>query len=80
VDFGWDLIANDVVDDVKKHKTMLLLFKVDFGKACDSVECEYLDSIMGKMGFSEKWKQWIMTYVRSATASVLVNGNPTNEF
>ncbi|MCI32812.1 LINE-1 reverse transcriptase like, partial [Trifolium medium] len=35
---------------------------------------------MGKMGFSDKWRRWIMTCVRSATASVLVNGSPTNEF
>jgi hypothetical protein len=35
---------------------------------------------MAKMGFSTKWRQWIMTCVSSATVSVLVNGSPTNEF
>ncbi|MCH84310.1 cysteine-rich receptor-like protein kinase, partial [Trifolium medium] len=74
------LIANEAVDDVKKRKKELLLFKVDFEKAYDSVEWDYLDSVMGKMGFSEKWRRWIMTCVSSATASVLVNGSPTNEF
>jgi hypothetical protein len=73
-------IDNEVVDEAKKHKTKLLLFKVDFGKAYGSVECEYLNSVMGKMSFSNKWRRWIMTCVRPATASVLVNGNPTNEF
>jgi hypothetical protein len=74
------LIVNEVVDDSKKHETMLLLFKVDFKKVYDSIDCEYLDSFMGKMGFSDKWRRWIMTCVRSTTALVLVNGNPANEF
>ncbi|MCI37711.1 RNA-directed DNA polymerase (Reverse transcriptase), partial [Trifolium medium] len=71
------LIANEVVDDVKKRKKELLIFKVDFEKACDLIEWEYLDSVMGKMGFSNKWRRWIMNCVRSATTSVLVNGCPT---
>jgi hypothetical protein len=74
------LIANEVVDDAKKRKKEMLMFKVDFEKAYDSVEWGYLDSVMAKMGFSTKWRQWIMTCVSSATVSVLVNGSPTNEF
>ncbi|GAU41975.1 hypothetical protein TSUD_306810 [Trifolium subterraneum] len=74
------LIANEVVDDAKKRKKEMLMFKVDFEKAYDSVEWGYLDSVMMKMGFSTKWRQWIMTCVSTATVSVLVNGSPTNEF
>jgi hypothetical protein len=74
------LLANEVVNDVNKRKKEMLMFKVDFEKAYDSVEWGYLDSVMAKMGFSTKWRQWIMTCVSSATVSVLVNGSPTNEF
>ncbi|GAU37209.1 hypothetical protein TSUD_144420 [Trifolium subterraneum] len=70
------LIANEAVDDAKKRKKELLLFKVDFEKVYDSVDWKYLESVMGKMGFSYKWRRWIMTCVSSATASVLVNGSP----
>ncbi|GAU41808.1 hypothetical protein TSUD_299740 [Trifolium subterraneum] len=63
------LIANEAVDDAKKRKKELLLFKVDFEKAYDSVDWKYLESVMGKMGFSDKWRRWIMTCVSSATAS-----------
>ncbi|GAU35008.1 hypothetical protein TSUD_103310 [Trifolium subterraneum] len=35
---------------------------------------------MAKMGFPSKWRGWISECVSSATASVLVNGSPTNEF
>lgn len=32
------------------------------------------------MGFGEKWKMWIWGCLNSAKASILVNGNPTDEF
>ena len=41
------LIANEVVDEARKAKKDLMLFKLDFEKAYDSVDWEYLDSVMG---------------------------------
>ncbi|WJX25077.1 hypothetical protein P8452_14152 [Trifolium repens] len=74
------LIANEVVDEAKRSKKELLLFKVDFEKAYDSVDWGYLDDVMGKMAFPVLWRKWIKECVRTATASVLVNGSPTEEF
>ncbi|GAU35673.1 hypothetical protein TSUD_162450 [Trifolium subterraneum] len=74
------LIANEVVDEARKTKKELLLFKVDFEKAYDSVEWEYLDAVMGRMYFPTLWKKWMKACVCTATASVLVNGSPINDF
>jgi hypothetical protein len=74
------LIANEVVDEARRSKKELLLFKVDFEKAYDSVDWDYLDDVMGKMAFPALWRKWIRECVRTATASVLVNGSPTDEF
>lgn len=74
------LIANEIVDDAKNSNKDLLLFKVDFEKAYDSVDWGYLDEVMLKMNFPILWRSWIMECVTTATASVLVNGCPTNEF
>ncbi|GAU18974.1 hypothetical protein TSUD_178910 [Trifolium subterraneum] len=74
------LIANEVVDEARRAKKELLLFKVDFEKAYDSVDWGYLDVVMGRMGFPTLWRKWIKECVCTATASVLVNGSPTNEF
>jgi hypothetical protein len=49
------VIANEVVDNAKKFNKELIFFKVNFEKTYDSVEWEYLDSVMAKMGFSTKW-------------------------
>ncbi|GJV71812.1 hypothetical protein Tco_1491807 [Tanacetum coccineum] len=32
------------------------------------------------MGFSNKWRKWILSCLKSAYASVLINGSPTSEF
>jgi len=74
------LIANEVVDDAKRLNKELLVFKVDFEKAYDSVDLGYLDAVMSKMNFPTIWRKWILECVGSATASVLVNGCPTDEF
>jgi hypothetical protein len=44
------------------------------------VDWSYLDAVMGKMEFPTLWRKWIKECVCTATASVLVNGSPTDEF
>jgi len=68
------------VDKAPKSKKELLLFKVDFEKAYDSVEWGYLDVVMGRMPFSVLWRKWFKECVSTSTASVLINGSPTYEF
>jgi len=53
------LVANEVVDQAKNLKKDLLLFKVDFEKAYDLVDWNYLDEVMGKMSFPILWRKWI---------------------
>ncbi|GAU49411.1 hypothetical protein TSUD_407260 [Trifolium subterraneum] len=74
------LIANEVVDEARKTKKELMLFKVDFEKAYDSVDWDYLDDVMVRMSFPTLWRKWIKECVCTATASVLVNGSPTDTF
>jgi hypothetical protein len=57
-----------------------MLFKVDFEKAYDSVDWGYLDSVMKGMSFPVLWRKWVRECVSTATAVVLVNGSPTDEF
>ena len=74
------LVANEIVDEARKCKKELILFKVDFEKAYDSIDWNYLDEVMMKMGFPTLWRKWIKECVGTATTSVLVNGSPTDEF
>ncbi|MCI44542.1 transposon TX1 putative protein, partial [Trifolium medium] len=40
------LIANEVIDEAKRKKREVLMFKVDFEKAYDSVDWDFLDFVM----------------------------------
>ena len=74
------LVANEVVDEARKSNKELLLFKVDFEKAYDSINWGYLDEVMKMMGFPTLWRKWIKECIGTASASALVNGSPTAEF
>jgi len=74
------LVANEVVDKARKCKKELIMFKVDFEKAYDSIDWKYLDEVMVKMGFPTLWRKWIQECIGTATTSVLVNGSPIDEF
>jgi exonuclease III len=74
------LIANELVDDARKRKKDLLLFKVDFEKAFDSVDWKYLDTVLRRMNFPSLWRKWMMECISTPRVSVLVNGSPTDEF
>ncbi|MCI57423.1 putative RNA-directed DNA polymerase, partial [Trifolium medium] len=53
------LVANEIVDDAHRHRKELVLFKVDFEKAYDSVDWGYLDDVMRQMAFPVLWRKWI---------------------
>ena len=74
------LVVNEVLDDLKRRRKSGVIMKLDFEKAYDSVSWEFLFYMMGRLGFCERWIQWIRACLESATISVLVNGSPTKEF
>nr|GEX01688.1 RNA-directed DNA polymerase, eukaryota, reverse transcriptase zinc-binding domain protein [Tanacetum cinerariifolium] len=57
-----------------------MILKVDFDKAYDSVRWDYLDEVLKKFGFGDKWRVWIKSCLSSSRGSILVNGCPTKEF
>ena len=57
-----------------------IILKLDFEKAYDSVNWEFLFSMMMNFGFGEKCMKWIKTCISTAKISILVNGSPSAEF
>ncbi|KAL8526218.1 hypothetical protein ACS0TY_015437 [Phlomoides rotata] len=74
------LIVNDALDEAKRKKIKRFFFKVDFTKAYDSVNWEFLEQMIRGLNFNEKWRRWILECVQTASANVLVNGSPCVEF
>ncbi|GKA73166.1 RNA-directed DNA polymerase, eukaryota, reverse transcriptase zinc-binding domain protein [Tanacetum coccineum] len=61
----------------KKKKKKLMLFKVDFKKAFDTVSCKYLNHMLSSLGFGSKRRGWIQVSLHSARSSV---SSPSSEF
>ncbi|GKB18467.1 putative RNA-directed DNA polymerase, eukaryota, reverse transcriptase zinc-binding domain protein [Tanacetum coccineum] len=74
------LVLSKVMAWHRKNKKKLMVFKVDFEKAFDSLKWDFLDLVMDKIGFGCKWRSCIKGCLRNARTSVLINGSPTKEF
>ncbi|GJY06599.1 RNA-directed DNA polymerase, eukaryota [Tanacetum coccineum] len=74
------LILNEILAWYQERNKKLMVFKVDFEKAFDSLCWDFLDLVMEKLGFGLKWRSWIQGCLRNARSSILVNGSPTTEF
>ena len=74
------LIANEVIDSMQKRKERGILCKLDIEKAYDQINWKFILKVLKKMGFGNKWVNWIEWCISTATFSVLVNGSPTGFF
>ncbi|MCH80235.1 hypothetical protein A2U01_0001001 [Trifolium medium] len=71
------MIASEIIHHMKcktKGKKGEVALKIDISKAYDRVDWEYVKKIMRKMGFHEKWVNWISMCMESVHYQVLVNG------
>ncbi|KAK7334866.1 hypothetical protein VNO80_26632 [Phaseolus coccineus] len=74
------LVANEVVEEVRKKRKSGLCLKVDYEKAYDSVRWNFLYDMLNRLGFHSKWIMWVRGCLETSSVSVLVNGSPTEEF
>ncbi|GAU13879.1 hypothetical protein TSUD_262060 [Trifolium subterraneum] len=74
------LIVNELIDLAKRRKDKCLFFKVDFEPAYDTVNWNFLDYMLTRMGFAEGWRRWIRACVFQSSMSVLINGSITEDF
>ena len=77
------LVAYECFHFLRKKKTGkkgYLGLKLDMSKAYDRVEWSFLKHMMLKLGFPATYTTLVMNCVKSATFSVLVNGQPSRTF
>ncbi|XP_076897948.1 uncharacterized protein LOC143551383 [Bidens hawaiensis] len=74
------LVINEVVSWCKLKKNKCFFLKIDFEKAYDNVNWDFVISILHQMNFPDRWCQWVRGLLSSARSAVLVNGSPTYEF
>ncbi|XP_026439193.1 uncharacterized protein LOC113337828 [Papaver somniferum] len=74
------LIANELIDSGTRSAKPGLLCKVDFEKAFDHVNWEFIDEILKLIGYGDKWRSWVKCCVEFVKFSVLVNGSASSFF
>ena len=60
----------------KSGKMGEMALKLDMSKAYNRVEWVFLEKIMQKLGFDDKWKALIMRCVTTVSYSIKINGTP----
>jgi hypothetical protein len=58
----------------QQSKQEIVLIKLDFTKAFDTIQHNSIIAIMKQLGFSNQWLKWISNILPSASISVLLNG------
>ncbi|XP_071695268.1 uncharacterized protein [Rutidosis leptorrhynchoides] len=74
------LMISEIISWSMGENKKMLLFKVDFEKAYDSVNWDYLLFMLSSLGFSATWCDWIKGCLDGAKTSILVNRSLTREF
>lgn len=64
------------MDTRMKGKGGYMTLKLDMSKAYDKMEWAFLEAIMRKLGFADRWANLTMTCVCTVSYSVLINGQP----
>ena len=73
-------ITSEIYHSLKSAKSKGLILKIDFAKAFDCINWEFLFHVLEIMHFDVKWIKWIRNLFDSSRVSILVNGSPTEEF
>ena len=73
------LIANEVIDSILK-KERGLLSKLDIEKTYDKIDWSFVLNVLHRMGFGEKWIDWMKWSISTTSFSVLINNGPAGFF
>ena len=73
------LVAQEVFHALRTNpscKAKFVAIKTDMSKAYDRVEWSFLEALMCKLGFCDRWISWIHICISSVSYNVLINGEP----
>ncbi|KAL0559838.1 hypothetical protein IC582_000218 [Cucumis melo] len=70
------LIANEALDFWRSKKERGFVIKLDIEKAFDKLNWRFIDFVLMKKNYSQKWRKMIASCISSVQYSILINGRP----
>lgn len=67
------IVLHEVLHEVHRKKESVVFFKVDFEKAYDKINWDFLYFVMEKKGFPSKYIGWVKQTVERGKVAVMVN-------
>lgn len=74
------VLSNEIIHHCKKTKQQGVVIKIDWSKAYDRINWQYLIEILRGRGFGEKWIQWITNWLTSSQTCINIKGQLTPYF
>lgn len=69
-----------MIHEVKKSGSQGLVLKLDYEKAYDKVNWEFLFDMLQSRGFGNRWISWIKSIMTNSTFSVKINDTIGSHF
>lgn len=68
--------AEELLFSIHKRRLDGHVLKVDFAKAFNSVDWDFLVDLLKVRGFGTRWIGWVILLLSTSKASILINGSP----
>ena len=67
-------VVQEYINVCVKNNFPCAILKLDFEKAFDSIDLDYICEVCLARGFSVRWINWVMLLLRSGSSNIVVNG------
>jgi hypothetical protein len=69
------VVLHETIHELKRKKQKGIILKLDFEKAYDKVNWDFLQQVLRMKGFPNMWCQWMERVVSKGSVCVQVNDN-----
>jgi hypothetical protein len=71
------MLVQSAIQALHHKRSPAIFLKFDIARAFDSVSWPFLLEVLRVRGFEDRWCEWIISILSSASSKILINGHPT---